>query len=460
MRASIASPARPASRRASPRLFHAKASRLRSPMGWSRSRARVRAFGRSGVVDDPAVVRVGDSQRAVEELVRLLQAELVHGDESRAQLGQPIAGRDQDVVPGVARQEGPHLIGRGGVVGQDQHRAALIGSGRQRRAVEHHPLICRSRDVFRRRAQGAQQGLEGPVGGDGLLVVAVQVDEEDSAGEPAPLAGQVRGLDGERGLADAAEAGHGGDEGRQGLGRLRPGRVQGAQQVRSLALPAGESPGPRRQTGHRLGDGDPTLLDHDLYADHLAQKDSAPKVGVVAVVPGRLASWRIPLHGPRDGTGHAPRIGGEQVGHRLAPLPYGVPPCRILRRLGDVPSGCPGVQPHSSRQRLHRPASAVPTRALGQGRQQRRFHPPVPYPVLTPVGQRTTYVKGTASEGSSCRLCVPHDLRGKPRHGERFQHRQRDHQPATIPVRPEHDQGGQRHGAERCQVDDDLDSLP
>ena len=134
---------------------------------------------------------------------------------------------------------------------------------------------------------------------------------------------RLRGLDGERGLADSGEAGNGGNENGRGLRRPLPGRrIQRAQQRRRLLLPAGEAAGPRRKPGHRLGYGGcATLLDHDLYADHLTQEDPAPEVGVVAVVPGVPAARRMPLHDLRDRTGNALRICSEQGRHGLAPFP-------------------------------------------------------------------------------------------------------------------------------------------
>lgn len=78
-----------------------------------------------GVVDDAAVVRSGDSQRAFEQLVRRTRRELFQRDEIRTQLRQPIPRDDEDPVPAGPRQQWPYLLRRGRVVGEYEHRVPL-----------------------------------------------------------------------------------------------------------------------------------------------------------------------------------------------------------------------------------------------------------------------------------------------------------------------------------------------
>ena len=90
--------------------------------------------------------------------------------------------------------------------------------------------------------QRAQQRIQRLARLDRRVVVAVQVDEQHPAREPARLAGSVRGLDRQGGLADPGQARHR----RHHHGPGVPGRIQQPGDLRQLRVAAGE---PRHQGG-------------------------------------------------------------------------------------------------------------------------------------------------------------------------------------------------------------------
>lgn len=130
----------------------------------------------------------------------------------------------------------------------------------------------------------------------------------------------------------------------------------------------------------------PLLLHHNLNADHLAQEEPAPEVGVITVVPGRATARRMFVHGPGHGTRDF-RIDGEQLRHAVAPGPHRLPLVGMVGRFREDSSGRTGIPSQHPCQFRHRPAPGVPARTVGQGRKQRCLHEPFRPPLRT-VNQR------------------------------------------------------------------------
>jgi hypothetical protein len=122
-----------------------------------------------------------------------------------------------------------------GVVQHDQHPPRG-----QHRAVQRGTIIEVRRDLLARYPEGTQQPVQGVGGVHGLEVVGVtvQVEEQLPVGEPA---GQpVRGVHGERGLADA---GHPVDRADHHRGRGVPAVAGDGEEVAEFDHAAGEGGG-------------------------------------------------------------------------------------------------------------------------------------------------------------------------------------------------------------------------
>ena len=78
----------------------------------------------------------------------------------------------------------------------------------QRRPVQSRPLLGLRRDVLTWHTQRAQQRVQRLPRLHRRLVIAVQVDEQHPAAEPARLPGGVPRLDRQRGLAHPRQARH------------------------------------------------------------------------------------------------------------------------------------------------------------------------------------------------------------------------------------------------------------
>lgn len=208
------------------------------------------------------------------------------------QLSQTVSGRHHHPGRAVAGQQWTDLFRGRGVVQHHQDAPPLFGEGRERRRVEPGPLRHVHRDVLVSHAQGPQQTPQRrarchPPG----LVEAVQVLEEDPAGEPAPLAGGDGGVQRELRLADPGQAG----DRRDGDG-FRPGAVRGErlQHGAQCAVPSGERGGrcgESAEGGHdRRGEvqGDVPALDHRMEehtaADAVARR-TEPHLGPPPAAP-------------------------------------------------------------------------------------------------------------------------------------------------------------------------------
>ena len=168
-----------------------------------------------------------------EQLQRLVVVEHVQVDQLGAgQVGHPAPRRDQYRGRRGARQQRPDLGRVARVVQHHQHPAAG-----QRGPVPGRALVFVHRDVPAVHPEIAQEPGQHVTGQERGRGRAEQVDVQLAIGEPA--ADPVRGVHGQRGLAQAARAGHHGDADRAGIA----GRARSRQQVTQpldLLVAAGE----------------------------------------------------------------------------------------------------------------------------------------------------------------------------------------------------------------------------
>lgn len=122
---------------------------------------------------------------------------------------QGVARGDKGGGAAVGGQQRLDLCSGGGVVENEEDAAAGSGQGIKGAAVEAGAVLEAGRGVLGRYAQGAEQAVQGALGGEPAVgVVAEQVDEEDPAWEPPLLAHRPDGgLYGQLGLADPGQPG-------------------------------------------------------------------------------------------------------------------------------------------------------------------------------------------------------------------------------------------------------------
>ena len=168
-----------------------------------------------------------------EQLQRLVVVEHVQIDQLGAgQVGHPAPRRDQHRGRRGARQQRPDLRRVARVVQHHQHPAAG-----QRGPVPGRALVLVHRDVPAVHPEVTQEPGQHVPGRERGRGRAEQVDVELAVGEPA--ANPVRGVHGQRGLAEAARAGHHRDADRAGIAaRARPRQQVG--QALHLLVAAGE----------------------------------------------------------------------------------------------------------------------------------------------------------------------------------------------------------------------------
>jgi hypothetical protein len=157
------------------------------------------------------VAFVGVVQGVGDEGGALLGVERSEVDDAYGESVRAVPGGDEDLVVVGAGQEREELRGVGRVVQDQQHPVLPLG---EQMAVGVVPARRSRWQIRLLYAQRVEQGQDRLVRRDRVVVVAAQVHEQGAAGEPAPRTGPVRRLQGECRLADAAQAGDGGDHGR------------------------------------------------------------------------------------------------------------------------------------------------------------------------------------------------------------------------------------------------------
>ncbi len=216
-----------------------------------------------------------------------------------------VTGGDKGSGHTVGGQQRASLLGGEGVVDDHQDPLMVFGVGGQHTAIQPLPVLQTVGYVIAGHAQCAQQAFQGPLGRQAALgVVAGQVGEEHPAGEPARLlAGPGGGLDGQFGLADAGQTGHGGHQ--HCLPGARAAFVWGqhVQQPLDVLVAAGEGgrggghPGQGRGDLRRQLHGDVPALD-----DRVEEDPAADRVGDSVIRCALVGCLCLPHAGqPRTG---------------------------------------------------------------------------------------------------------------------------------------------------------------
>ncbi|GGM25331.1 hypothetical protein GCM10010129_82360 [Streptomyces fumigatiscleroticus] len=111
------------------------------------------------------------------------------------QVGETVPRGDEDSCCSIARKKRPDLVGRGGVVDDDQNTATTFGVVREDRSVQPRAFLQTIGNGVRRYTECVKEVVKNALRGHlTAVVITQQVMEEDTAGEPT-LLGQGSGGD-------------------------------------------------------------------------------------------------------------------------------------------------------------------------------------------------------------------------------------------------------------------------